>query len=170
MKAYEIFRLLSSGEVAAIVLSACEDEEVPERIAGGVLTYQNLPLRRFAKLPEETRKSYVRRTLRDRRGSELSIYVLSAALVRRQKALVEAFLEATGLPHDGASVTVEGGIPEPPAATVNAAVDLLLARFPARDAAIYLHAFAGQPDVGWPALEARLSSDARLRLEDLSAI
>ncbi len=169
MKAYEIFRLLSSEEVAAIVRSACEDDEVPDKIAGGVLTYQRLPLKRFAKLPEETRKAYVRRTLRDRRGSELAIYVLSAALVRSRKALIEAFLEAAGLPHDGASVTVEGEIAEPPAATVNAAVDLLLTRFPERDAAIYLHAFAGQPDVRWAALDARISADSRLRLEDRSA-
>ncbi len=169
MKAYEIFRLLSSEEVAAIVRSACEDDEVPDKIAGGVLTYQRLPLKRFAKLPEETRKAYVRRTLRDRRGSELAIYVLSAALVRSRKALIEAFLEAAGLPHDGASVTVEGEIAEPPAATVNAAVDLLLTRFPERDAAIYLLAFAGQPDVRWAALDARISADSRLRLEDRSA-
>jgi len=168
MKAYEIFRLLSPDEVADLVRAACEDDEVPDKIAGGVLTYQHLPLKRFAKLPEETRKAYVRRTLRDRKGSELAIYVLSAALVRRLKALIEAFLDAAGLPHEGPAVTAEGEIAEPSAAKVNAAVDGLLARFPARDAALYLHAFAGQPDVRWAALEARLSSDERLRLEDLS--
>jgi hypothetical protein len=169
MKAHELFRLLSSEEVAAIVRSACEDDEVPDKIAGGVLTYQHLPLKRFQKLPEETRKAYVRRTLRDRKGSELAVYVLSAGLVRRQRPLIETFLAAAGLPHEGAQVTLEGEIPEPPAKKVNAAVDAVLARFPARDAAIYLHAFAGQPDLRWPALDGRLSADARLRVEDRSA-
>jgi hypothetical protein len=169
MKAHELFRLLSSEEVAAIVRSACEDDDVPDKIAGGVLTYCHLPLKRFERLPEETRKAYVRRTLRDRRGSELAIYVLSAALVRRQRALIEVFLAAAGLPHEGAHVTVEGEIAEPPSKRVNAAVDALLTRFPARDAAIYLHAFAGQPDVRWSALDDRLSADVRLRVEDRSA-
>lgn len=168
MKAHEIFRLLASEEVAALVGSACEDDEIPQKIQSGVLAQQRLPLRRFAKLPEETRKAYVRRTLRDRKGGELAVFVLSAALVRRHRALIEAFLEAAGLPHEGAIVTSEGEITQPSAAKVNAAVDLLLARFPAREVAVYLHAFAGQPDVRWEALDARLSADARLRLEDLS--
>lgn len=168
MKAHELFRLLSSEEVAEIVRFACEDDDVPDKVAGGVLTYQHLPLKRFAKLPEVTRKAYVRRTLRDRKGSELAIYVLSAGLVHRQRALIETFLKAAGLPHEGARVTTEE-IAEPPAKRVNAAVDALLARFPARDAAVYLHAFAGQPDVRWAALDARLSADSRLQIEDRSA-
>jgi len=169
MKAHEIFRLLSSDEVESFVLAACEDDAVPDKIAGGVLTYQRLPLKRFAKLPEETRKAYVRRTLRDRRAAELALYVLSAALVRLQRALIEAFLTAAGLPHEGPHVTAEGEIAEPPAAKVNAAVEALLSRFPARDAAVYLHAFAAQPDVSWPSLAVRLVTDARLQIEDRSA-
>ncbi len=169
MKAHEIFRLLSPDEVASFVLSACEDDAVPDKIAGGVLTYQQLPLKRFAKLSEEMRKAYVRRTLRDRRGAELALYVLSAALVRREPALIEMFLSAAGLPHEGPHVTLEAEIAEPPAATVNAAVDALLSRFPARDVAVYLHAFAAQPDVSWPSLSSRLASDGRLQVEDRSA-
>jgi len=169
MKAHELFRLLSSAEVAALVRSACEDDEVPDKIAGGVLTYQSLTLKRLAKLPEETRKAYVRRTLRDKRAAELSIYVLSAALVRSRRPLIEAFLEAAGLPHEGAHVTVEGAIAQPPPEKIEAAVDALLGSFPARDAALYLHAFTAQPDVRWPALEARLASDPRLQVEDRSA-
>jgi hypothetical protein len=169
MKPHELFRSLSSEETAAIVLAACQDDGVPDRLAGAVLSLQNISLARFGRLPEETRKTYVRRTLRDRRASELGLFVLSAALVRRKKELIEAFLEAAGLPHDGAQVSSEGEIPEPPEATVNAAVDALLARFPARDAAIYLHAFAAQPDVGWQSLASRLAADGRLQLEDRSA-
>ncbi len=170
MKAHEIFRRLSAGEVAALVRAACEDEAVPEKIAAGVVTYQNLPLGRLSKLPEETRKAWVRRTLRDKRAAELALYVLSAALVRRQRALVETFLSAAGLPHEGPHVTLEEEGAEPPAATLTAAVDALLSRFDARDAAIYLHAFADQPGVRWPALSARLAGDARLQMEDRSAV
>jgi len=169
MKAHELFRLLSSDEVTSFVRSACEDDNVPDKIAGGVLTYQNISLKRLAKLPEKTRKAYVRRTLRDKRAAELAIYVLSAALVRRESALITTFLSAAGLPHEGPHVTVEGEIAEPPAKKVEAAVDGLLAGCPARRTAIYLHAFAGQPDMSWPALERRLAGDARLQVEDRSA-
>jgi hypothetical protein len=34
--------------------------------------------------------------------------------------------------------------------------------------ALYLHAFASQPDVDWPVLENLLESDARLAFEDRS--
>ena len=168
-RAHEIFRLLSAHEVAEFVETACEDDELPENIAGGVLTYQQIPLRRFSKLPEETRRAYVRRTLRDKRASDLSLYVLSAALTRRSRDLIAAFLDAVALPHDGPSLTVEGPIPQPPPEVLRKGVDELLARWPARDVSLYLHAFAAQPDVHWPLLDERLGTDGRLSLTDRSA-
>ena len=63
------------------------------KIAGGVITYQQIPLKRFARLNEETRKAYVRRTLRDKRAAELSLFVLSAALTRSRSTLITEFLE-----------------------------------------------------------------------------
>jgi hypothetical protein len=168
-KSHELFRRMSSAEVAAIVEAACEDDELPEKIAGGVLTYQQIPLRRFTKLPEETRLAYVRRTLRDKRASDLGLYVLSAALTRRQTALISSFLEALKLPHDGPSLTSEGAIPAPAPKVLARAVDALLRVHDARDVALYLHAFVSQPDVDWPVLQELLASDARLALEDRSA-
>lgn len=169
MKAHELFRLLSGAEVAALVREACEVEEIPERIAGGVVTYQQIPLRRFSKLPEDTRRAYVRRTLRDKRASDLSLYVLSAALTRGKARMIETFLEECGLAHEGPSLSFEGEIPEPEKAKLNGAVDAVLSGFPHRDVALYLHAFAAQPDVHWASMEERLKSDERLRLEDRSA-
>ena len=169
MKPHEIVRRLSSAEVSALVLDACRDDSIPDKIAGGVLTYQNIPLRRFARLPEDTRRAYVRRTLRDKRAADLALYVLSAALTKGKAPLIEAFLTDVGLPHEGPSLSIEGEIPEPSKAKLNAAVDALLSAYPARDAAVYLHAFAAQPDVRWTSLDARLAEDERLALEDRSA-
>lgn len=167
--AHEIFRLLSPAEVSGLVEAACEDDELPEKIAGGVLTYQQIPLKRFSKLPEETRRTYVRRTLRDKRAADLALYVLSAALTRRHGSLIAAFLEAVKLPHDGPSLTTEGSIPEPAAGTLAKGIDALLEKWPRRDVSLYLHAFAAQPDVNWPLLDERLASDSRLSLTDRSA-
>ena len=168
-KSHELFRRMSSAEVAAIVEAACEDDELPEKIAGGVLTYQQIPLRRFTKLPEETRYAYVRRTLRDKRASELGLYVLSAALTRRQASLIASFLEALKLPHDGPSLSTEGAIPAPTAKALARAVDALLRVHDARDVSLYLQAFASQPDVDWPVLVDLLDADERLVFEDRSA-
>ena len=160
---------MSSAEIASVVTAACEDDELPEKIAGGVITYQQIPLRRFSRLPEETRLAYVRRTLRDRRASDLSLYVLSAALTRRHAALVSSFLEKLKLPHEGPSLTIEGAIPAPTAEALRYAVDALLDAHEGRDVALYLHAFASQPDADWPVLESLLASDSRLAFEDRSA-
>jgi hypothetical protein len=169
MKAHEIFRVLSSAEVDQIVIDACQDDEIPDKIAGGVLTYQRIPLNRFERLSDETRLGYVRRTLRDKRGADLSLYVLSAALVQGKPAMISDFLDAVGLPHEGPNLAIEGEIPEPAPDLVAAAVDSLLAKYPARDVSIYLHAFGSQPDVHWKLLEEKLAQDEALKLEDLSA-
>ena len=169
MKAYEIFRLLSNDELDLLVLQACEDEEIPDKIAGAVLTYRRIPLKRLEKLPEEARKAYVRRTLRDRQAADLALFVLSAALLRGQAELIAAFLEALELPHDGPNLTTEGEIPEPAAKKLKAAVDKVLKEFPPRQVAVYLHAFAAQPDVTWPALDERLAIDPKLAIEDRSS-
>jgi hypothetical protein len=166
---HEIFRLLSPAEVSDLVEAACEDDELPEKIAGGVLTYQQIPLKRFSKLPEEARRAYVRRTLRDKRATDLALYVLSAALTRRHRDLISAFLDALKLPHDGPSLTTEGEISQPGAATLRKGIGAVLEKWPARDVSLYLHAFAAQPDVHWPLLDEALGSDARLALTDRSA-
>jgi len=168
MKANEIFRRLSNEELDQMVLVACDDAEVPERIAGGVLTYQSIPLKRFSKLPEETRKAYVRRTLRMPRAADLALYVLSAGLTHGRGGMISEFLDALGLAHEGPNLSIEGEIPEPAKKTLTAAVDKLLAAHPHRAVALYLHAFASQPDAHWKNLNDRLSSDPKLALVDQS--
>lgn len=169
MKPYEIFRRLSSSELDALVLTSCEDEEIPDKLAGAVLSLQRLSLKRFERLHEEVRKGYVRKTLRDKRAEDLALFVLSAALVRSKAGMIEPFLAALGLPHDGPSLTADGEVPEPPEALLKKAVSGLAASGGARDAALFLHAFVEQPDVSWPALRALLESDPALALEDRSA-
>ena len=167
-RSHELFRLLSAAEVSTFVETACGDDELPEKIAGAVLTYQQIPLKRFSKLPEETRRAYVRRTLRDKRAEDLALYVLSAALTRSHTALIAEFLDAVKLPHEGASLTTEGEIAEPSRTVIAKGVDAVLEKWPARDVSLYLHAFAAQPDVHWPLLDEKLAADPRLALADRS--
>lgn len=169
MKPYEIFRRLSTAEADALVLSACEDDEIPDKVAGSVLTLQRVPLKRFERMTDEVRRGLVRKTLRDKRAEDLALFVLSAGLVREKGEMIEGFLAALDLPHDGPSLTADGPVAEPDAAKLKAAVAELPGRHGARDAAIFLHAFVEQPDVSWPALAALLAEDPGLALEDRSA-
>ena len=168
MRAYELFRRLGNDEIDTLVLDACGDEELPDKLAGGVLQYQAIPLKRFEKLPEDARRAYVRRTLRDKRASDLALYVMSSGLTHGKPEMISDFLEAVKLPHDGPTVSFETEIPEPEAAVLNAGVDTVLAKYPAREVALYLHAFASQPDVKWKSLDERLAGDEKLALEDKS--
>lgn len=169
MKPYEIFRRLSNSEIDAIVLVACEDDEIPDKIAGSVLTLQRVPLNRFERFPEDVRKGYVRKTLRDKRAEDLSLFVISAGLVGSKAEMIEAFLAALDLPHEGPSLTADGPVAEPPELLLKKAVADLVSAHGGRDVAIFLNAFVEQPDVSWPSLVAMLATDEKLALEDRSA-
>jgi hypothetical protein len=169
MKPYEIFRLLSSPEIDDLVLRACEDDEIPDKLAGAVITLQRVPLARFERLHEDVRKGYVRKTLRDKRAEDLALFTLSAGLTRSKGEMIEAFLAALDLPHEGPSLTADGPVAEPPQRLLARTVEDLAGAHGARDVAVFLHAFVEQPDVSWPALASLLASDPRLALEDRSA-
>lgn len=169
MKPYEIFRRLSSSEVDAIVLAACQDDEIPDKIAGSVLSLQRVPLNRFERFQEDVRKGYVRKTLRDKRAEELALFVLSSGLVAAKGEMIESFLAALDLPHEGPSLTADGPVAEPPELLLKKAVADLVAANGARDVAVFLNAFVEQPDVSWPSLVETLATDASVALEDRSA-
>lgn len=169
MKPYEIFRRLSTAETDVLVLSACEDDEIPDKIAGSVLTLQRVPLKRFERMTDEVRKGLVRKTLRDKRAEDLALFVLSAGLVRSKGEMIEAFLAALDLPHDGPNLTAEGEVAQPPKDRLAKAVADLASKHGAREAAVFLHAFVEQPDVSWPALAELLAGEEKLGLEDRSA-
>jgi len=169
MKPYEIFRRLSTSESDALVLAACGDDDIPDKLFAGVLTLQRLQVKRFERLDDDARKALVRKTLRDKRSEDLALYVLSAGLTRAKGEMIESFLAALDLPHDGPSLTADGPVAEPQEALLKKTVGELVARHGGRDAALFLHAFVEQPDVSWPSLAALLAAEADLALEDRSA-
>ena len=83
--------------------------------------------------------------------------------------MIEAFLAALDLPHEGPSLTAEGPVAEPPELLLKKAVADHVAANGARDVAVFLNAFVEQPDVSWPSLVAMLDADASVTLEDRSA-
>jgi len=71
------------------------------------------------------------------------------------------FLDGLGIAHkDGAVEDLPAGVEDD---KLRAAVDKVLAKYPAEEAAVYLNAFYTMNDVRWPNLEAMLKSEPRLQ-------
>lgn len=83
-------------------------------------------------------------------------------LIKTQGTMLAEFLDALKIPHDKGVVedlpkTVED-------AALNAAVDLLLSKYPQEVATLYLQAFHAMNDVQWENLRLLLRDDIRLQL------
>lgn len=89
--------------------------------------------------------------------------LLSNWLLKKQTALLKDFLDALKIPHENG--VVETLPPSVEEADLNAAVETLLAKYPADVTALYLHAFNHLNEARWPHLEKLLREDARLQLK-----
>src|SRR5262249_39205437 len=83
-------------------------------------------------------------------------------LLKRQTALLIDFLDALGLKHEKG--VVESLPKEVDDATLQKAVEALLAKHPPAVVAIYLHAFNGMNGENWANLDKLIASDPRLAL------
>ena len=88
--------------------------------------------------------------------------LLCGWLLKSQSAMLADFLSGLGIAH-------ENGVANefPPAvedATLNAAVETLLAKYPQEKVAVYLGVFYATNNARWPNLAALLRTDARLQL------
>jgi len=83
-------------------------------------------------------------------------------LLKKQSAVLVEFLDALKIKHDKGVVEA---VPETvDDASLNQAVDALLANHPAEVVALYLHAFNGMDEARWKNLDEMLYTDARLEL------
>ena len=83
--------------------------------------------------------------------------------MKAQSAMLVQFLDALGIAHDG-----QGAVEELPqtldTSRFQPALDELLAKFPAENAAVYLHVFNLQQPGGWPEITRAIETDPRLAL------
>ena len=96
-------------------------------------------------------------------GAEMiAASLLRAWLMQKQNAMLVDFLNALSLPHDKG--VVENLPPSVPDDQLQAAVELLLAKYPAETVALYLNAFNGMNEAHWANLKVMLETDSRLQL------
>ena len=101
------------------------------------------------KLPLTKRAQQARAHMLHGKKAELAYEIFGTYLVKKEKALLTDFLDATGVPHeDGMIEDVYRGIPAPD--KVPAAVQALDAKYPPEDVTLYLALSAEH----WPEVEA----------------
>ena len=88
--------------------------------------------------------------------------LLRAWLLKKQNAMLVDFLDNLGIAHkegvvDDLPETVED-------AKLQAAVEVLLGKYPAEIVAVYLNAFKDMNEVDWPALKTLLETNKRVQL------
>lgn len=88
--------------------------------------------------------------------------LLRSWLLKKHNAMLVDFLDSLGIVHkdgvvDDLPETVED-------AKLQAAVEVLLAKYPAEVVAVYLNAFKDMNEVEWPALKTLLETDKRVQL------
>src|SRR5581483_6922236 len=126
--------------------AACQDQRIPPRL--------------WQRYGPADRRALVRRALGAPASGPLTLDVLREYLLAEQRPLVIRFLDLAGVPHEE-GVLLEGPVPEPETATLDAAIDTLLAEEPRPMALLYLRALSAQDNVEWPRLEARLAAEAQ---------
>jgi hypothetical protein len=97
-------------------------------------------------------------------SDSLASHVLQAWLLGANKEMLCDFLDTLEIKH-GDDGTVDELPAEMPKEKIASAVDGLLARYPAENVGVYLHAFRDMDSaVRWPALDEILSEEPRLKL------
>jgi hypothetical protein len=83
-------------------------------------------------------------------------------LLKKHTAMLVDYLNLLGVEHkDGVVETLPETMPDD---KIKAAVDGLLAKYPAASVTVYLHAFNAMNETNWPNLNSLLDTDTRLQL------
>jgi hypothetical protein len=92
----------------------------------------------------------------------LSFNILSSWLIEAQRPMLCAWLDALGIEH-GENGCADNFPPEPDAAKLKKAVDVLLEKFDPQIVSAYLRTFNQIDETRWPALDEIVKTDKRLQ-------
>ncbi|MGD1083670.1 MAG: hypothetical protein ABSA47_02850 [Verrucomicrobiota bacterium] len=115
----------------------------------------------YERTPRATRHAEMAGMLARPRLELMAANLLRDWLMKEKLPMLKDFLEKLGVAHK------DGAVEELPAtmdqAALQAAVDLLLSKYPAEEVSVYLNAFYAINDVRWPNLDVMLKEDPRLQ-------
>ena len=164
MKSSEIFQHLSPGLSEQVLGWLHATEKPTYKVAVQTLATQRKLRPVFVeRKPRAERHTWMQGALSRPAGEPIAANLLQMWLMGAQSSLLCDFLDALGIEHDE-----HGGIdslPETPTPEkLHAAVETLLAKYPAEIVAVYLQSFQTMDIAGWPALGEMLAADPRLHL------
>jgi hypothetical protein len=108
--------------------------------------------------------AWVTKTLKLKACDTIGEHLLQAYLMSGQQSLLAMFCDGMGIPHDGKG-SVVGNLPKKlDEERLNSTIERLVDVFDPKLLTVYLHCFNMQVDGGWPELNAKFESDARLVL------
>ncbi len=162
LTSHELFGFMSPALAVRIIEFAHDDnKELYHKALEAVAECKKLRPVYFERMPRAARHKDMAAVLSRPRLELMSAHLLQAWLMKKETAMLADFLNALGIPQkdgvvDDLPATVEN-------AKLTAAVENLLAAYPAEEVAVYLHAFYTMNQIQWPNLEAMLKSEPRLQ-------
>ena len=153
---------MSPALAARIIEFAHEDnKELYRTVLATVAESRKLRPAFFERTPRPARHATMAATLSKPRLELMAANLLRDWLMKSQIPMLADFLDALSIAHkDGAVDELPATVEEP---KLQAAVEKILAKYPAEEVAVYLNAFYTMNDVRWPNLEAMLKSEPRLQ-------
>ncbi|MGA2176184.1 MAG: hypothetical protein ABSH38_14505 [Verrucomicrobiota bacterium] len=162
LTSHELFGFMSPALAVRIIEFAHDNNKDLYRTAlGAVAESRKLRPAFLERSPRSTRHAGMAAALARPRLELVSANLVREWLMKSQTAMLGDFLDGLGIAHkDGAVEDLPAGVEDD---KLRAAVDKVLAKYPAEEAAVYLNAFYTMNDVRWPNLEAMLKSEPRLQ-------
>ena len=165
MRSHEIFERMSPA-LAAEIFTFLQTEQKPVYKAAiqGLANQRNLRGVFIERKPPNERFPWMQAAFSRKISDSVASHVLQAWLLGANKEMLCDFLDAMEIKH-GDDGTVDELPDSAPKEKIVAAVQRLLAKYPAETVAVYLHAFRDMDSaVQWPALDEVLGEEPRLKL------
>jgi hypothetical protein len=162
LTSHELFGFMSSGLALQILEHAHQtNKELYKAALCSVAEARKLRPMFFERVPRAQRHADMVSMLGRPRLELTAASLIRDWLMKKQNAMLCEYLNSLGIAHK------EGAVEELPAQVpddkLNAAVDNLLAKFPAEEVIVYLNAFYSMNDVRWANLETLLQDNPRLQ-------
>ena len=162
LTSHELFGFMSPALAVRIIKSAHDhNKELYHAALNAVAEAKKLRPAFFERTPRATRHADMASVLARPRLELVSANLLREWLMKQRTAMLGDFLNALEIAH------TEGAVDDLPASVpddkLRAAVEILLGKYPAEEASVYLNAFYTMNDVRWANLEAMLKTEPRLQ-------
>jgi hypothetical protein len=162
LSSHELFGFMSPQLALRILEHAREhNKELYHTALATVAEARKLRPAFFERRPRDVRHAEMTAMLSRPRLELVAANLLRDWLMKQETPMLADFLDKLAIPHkDGAVENLPPAIEDP---ALQAAVDLLLSKYPPEEVSVYLNAFYTMNDVRWHNLETMLKESPRLQ-------